>query len=435
MNNTSTLLPDGPCRVLLVEDEPGDIELIRFAFRITEGQTFHLQIVTSLKEAIRQLSEHEAEFDVVLLDLMLPDSHGIETLKTLRRHCADIPVVILTSVLHNKLIQDALQAGAQDYLVKGEEPRALRKAIHYAVLRHAFNQTARLSEAVFNITHTAIAVFDSHLRPKQRNQAFTMLMQSSYASLVTQTLDHVLDVLLSQGCWPDIQIQLEEEGCFEQEMTVHAPDEDLTLLMRMHRLDRPDGHLSNYIMMLDDITEKKKAEQKLEYQASHDALTGLPNRSLFYDRLQQSIVESRRYGQSFALLFIDLDGFKAVNDTWGHAVGDQVLQVCAERMLSDVRESDTVARLSGDEFAVLIKNSAVPAHINLVAKKLLDSLAAPILIDKISIAISASIGVSSFPLDATSPDDMLSQADSAMYEAKREGRNCVRWNQHPSTPA
>lgn len=164
------------------------------------------------------------------------------------------------------------------------------------------------------------------------------------------------------------------------------------------------------------LQEKEEAFRSL---ATHDALTGLPNRSLFYDRLEVAIKHSSREGTRLAVLFLDLDGFKAVNDTFGHAGGDRVLVELAGRILACVRDADTVARLGGDEFIVLLPQVAGAADAARVALKVLDAVRAPFRLDAGEIAMNASVGVSVFPDDSTSPESLVRDADAAMYRAKR----------------
>src|ERR1017187_780282 len=168
---------------------------------------------------------------------------------------------------------------------------------------------------------------------------------------------------------------------------------------------------------------KKNAEAKLQFQAFNDALTGLPNRRLFSDRLSQVLATAQRESQILALLYIDLDGFKLVNDSLGHSIGDALLVQVATRLQSRVRRSDTLARLGGDEFTVVLGNPHKKEEATVVAKDLLDALAAPFLIEGHQLTIGASIGISIFPENSQDAADLMQQADSAMYAAKRDGRN------------
>lgn len=172
-----------------------------------------------------------------------------------------------------------------------------------------------------------------------------------------------------------------------------------------------------------DITERKALEDEAKRKANYDALTGLPNRSLFRDRLEQEVKRAERTGLPVALLFIDLDGFKEVNDRLGHVAGDQLLKQVAQRIGTCVREADTVARLSGDEFTVILGEVHKISHIEIVAQHLCEELARPFSIFQNEVHISASIGISLLPRDATTPEDLIKSADQAMYLAKNTGRN------------
>lgn len=172
-----------------------------------------------------------------------------------------------------------------------------------------------------------------------------------------------------------------------------------------------------------DITEQELAAEKIWYTAHHDLLTGLPNRRLFLDRLEQEVKHARRRDMPLAVLFIDLDGFKAVNDSLGHDAGDQLLSDVAKRLSKCGRETDTVARMGGDEFTVVICEAKQPSDVALVAQAIIDAIAAPFQIDQQPVHISASIGIAFYPQDASTPAALLHAADHAMYKAKNAGAN------------
>jgi diguanylate cyclase (GGDEF)-like protein len=176
----------------------------------------------------------------------------------------------------------------------------------------------------------------------------------------------------------------------------------------------------------DEIDEHKRTKAVLERLAQHDALTGLANRALFSDRLQQTLALSQRTGGRFAQLYIDLDRFKPVNDEFGHAVGDVLLKAVSSRLLTCVRLSDTVARIGGDEFVVLLREVDSPQSALSVAEKILKALSQPFLIDGRDIEIGCSIGVALYPDHGHNEIELSKSADAAMYLAKREGKNTVR---------
>lgn len=181
--------------------------------------------------------------------------------------------------------------------------------------------------------------------------------------------------------------------------------------------------IDSFVIFDIDITETVKLEEELSHQANHDSLTKLPNRALFQDRLTQTIASAQRNNGQFALLFIDLDQFKKINDSLGHNIGDDVLIHVASRLEKSLREQDSLARLGGDEFTVILKNIKNIQGASKVAKKIIDSMKEPILTNNHSLYVSSSIGISIYPKDATTQADLIKYADTAMYKAKDRGRD------------
>lgn len=288
-------------RVMLIEDNPADARLIREYFSESSGSTFLVSNADTLGYGIEQLSQQL--FDVILLDLSLPDSNGLETLHAMHSACPNTPIIVLTGLDDDEIALNAMRHGAQDYLLKGKfDLHLLNRAIRYTI-------------------------------------------------------------------------------------------------------------------------ERKRAEAEIKRLAYFDTLTGLPNRVLFADRLKQSIVIAERDNKIVAVFFLDLDHFKRINDSLGHAYGDRLLNICAERIQSCLRSSDTVARMGGDEFVVILPMLTSPDDIPRVAHKILDSIKEPACLDGYSIYTTASIGIAMYPADGITTDDLTKNADVAMYKAKEQGRN------------
>lgn len=184
----------------------------------------------------------------------------------------------------------------------------------------------------------------------------------------------------------------------------------------------PDGSKRMHVAIFSDITKKKQADELLWKQANYDHLTQLPNRQLFYDRLAQKIIMARRGSDSLALLFLDLDRFKEINDTLGHDMGDKLLVIAAERINQCVREMDTVARMGGDEFTVILSQMTDPKAAGKIAENIIRRLSEPFVLDDAQVTISASIGITIYPTDGADSTQLLKNADVAMYTAKNKGR-------------
>ncbi len=179
-----------------------------------------------------------------------------------------------------------------------------------------------------------------------------------------------------------------------------------------------------------EITDRKRDEETILHMATHDPLTNLPTLRLARDRLEMAAAIAKRQKRPMAALFIDIDGFKAINDTWGHDAGDRVLREIASRLVSCVRESDTAARIGGDEFLVVLSNLASRDDAALVAKKMLDAFSRPIGIAEGDVAVGLSVGIAVYPEDGTGPDDLIKAADGAMYRVKRAGKNNYAFAEH-----
>ena len=286
-------------KILLVEDNVVDAQLAQDILSDWNADEFDVVHVTDLKEALAALGRDR--FQAVLLDLSLPDGHGLATLQEVQGTSPGIPIVVLSGYADQTAALQAVQQGAQDYLVKGQiQGDLLARSIRYAI-------------------------------------------------------------------------------------------------------------------------ERKRTEERLTYLAQYDQLTGLVNRALFRDRLEQAVVRARRTNQGFALLLLDLDRFKAVNDTMGHDAGDALLKIVADRLKSCVREVDTVARMGGDEFTMILEGTATEVGASTVAKRIVHTVSQPCAVSGRQVTVGVSIGLTLFPHDQSDVGDLLKHADAAMYQAKEKG--------------
>jgi diguanylate cyclase (GGDEF)-like protein/PAS domain S-box-containing protein len=290
--------------------------------------------------------------------------------------------------------------------------------------RRQSEEQLRLASKVFNFSNEAMMITDNQNNIIAINPAFTKL--TGYAS------DDVLNKnpkVLSSGrhdakFYKELWHKLTAEHHWEGEMWNRKKSGEIfTEWLSIASVLDDKGDVQNYVALFSDITEEKKASEKIWEHANYDALTKLPNRRLFYDRLGQLVRSSDRTNNPLALMFIDLDHFKEVNDTLGHQVGDELLIQVANRITSKVRVSDTVARMGGDEFTAIFPEVASRSDMVKMANELNSVLAKPFLIGGNHVQISASIGVILYPQDAIDINDLLNGADKAMYLSKQQGRN------------
>ncbi len=283
----------------------------------------------------------------------------------------------------------------------------------------------RLSASVFDNADESIMITDAAGQIITVNDAFSRTTGYTADQARGQALTFMNVHDREPGFRDQVQQQLDRFGYWKGEAwNRHAEGERYAVLQKINAFHDEAGGLQGYVSLMSDITALKQHQRQLERIAHFDALTGLPNRNLLADRLQQAMATARRQQSSIAILFIDLDGFKAVNDTHSHAVGDQLLVRLAQRMQHAIRQEDSMARIGGDEFvAVLVGLDHTDASIPVI-RRLLDAIAEPVNIDGAVLEVSASIGVAFYPqqenLDA---DQLLRQADQAMYHAKQAGKN------------
>ncbi|OGS91158.1 MAG: hypothetical protein A2Z95_05020 [Gallionellales bacterium GWA2_60_18] len=284
----------------------------------------------------------------------------------------------------------------------------------------------RLTAQMFDSSNEAMVITDYQNNIISINQAFTTLTGYDREDVIGKN-PRVLqsgknDAAFYQAMWKCLL----EKGYWRGDIWDRRKDGTFYPKFLSITVIRDDaGEISNFSAVFYDVSERKEIEAQLESLAHYDSLTGLPNRMLLHDRLEQAIATAERLRQHFALLFIDLDGFKPVNDTYGHAFGDEVLKTVGQRLNLVIRGMDTAARLGGDEFVVILTDICNRANAERVAEKILSELSAPYEIAGESLSLSSSIGISIYPSDEMAAQDLLRTADEAMYQAKHDGKRRV----------
>lgn len=284
----------------------------------------------------------------------------------------------------------------------------------------------RLTEKVFQTVDAAVLVTDRSTRIIRVNPAFTAITGYSPEDVIGKTPRILSSGAHTREFYKALWTSLKETGNWQGEIYNRRKNgEFFTEWVTINQVHDEDGNLTNYVSMFSDISERKAAEERMVTLAHYDPLTGLPNRTLLTDRMQQALAAAKREKSHMALMFIDLDRFKPVNDTRGHHIGDLMLKDVAKRMLECLRESDSAARIGGDEFVVLLPMIEAADDAVAVAEKIKDALSQPFVIDGHSLNISSSIGVAVYPDNGGDEKTLLANADSAMYAAKESGRNSV----------
>lgn len=286
------------------------------------------------------------------------------------------------------------------------------------------NRRLRLAERVFETTFEGIMVTDANSLIESVNPAFTKI--TGYE--LHEVLGKKPDILSSGRHDPEyyrkMQLELTQNGCWQGEIWNRRKDGEIyPEWLSISVVKNKEGEITNYVAIFSDITERKASEDHVRHLAHHDALTSLPNRMLLMERLSHALTHAHRQGKMVAVMFLDLDRFKNINDTLGHTVGDQLLKNVAERLSECVREDDTVARLGGDEFVIVLEDVFSIQDVAGIAQKLINAMERPVMLERQELFVTTSIGISVYPDDGDNADTLIKHADTAMYRAKEQGRN------------
>ena len=422
--------------VLLIEDNPGDAGLLRAMLEDEGSRNVELIHVTSMAEAEARLAGHGVE--VILLDPGLPDTQGLQSIRRARAAAPRVPVVVLTGFDDDTMAARALQEGAQDFLIKGRiEARALLLALRYAIERKSmedilFAEKER-AQVTLNSIGDAVACTDSTGNITFLNIVAERLCGWSRQEAVGRPMGEVLRILDEKS---HETIPNPMEMAIKRNRTEHLPLN--CVLVRRDGKETPiedsvspihdrEGQVSGAVIVFRDATASRALELEKTHSAEHDFLSGLPNRKLLKDRTDFAIALARRHMKKLAVLFLDLDGFKHVNDFLGHSIGDKLLQSVAGRLANCVRATDTVSRMGGDEFVVLLSEIEQAEDAAITATRMLEAVAEAHSIDEHNIHVTTSIGISVYPDDGLDSETLIKCADTAMYQAKENGRQTYQF--------
>jgi diguanylate cyclase (GGDEF)-like protein/PAS domain S-box-containing protein len=427
--------------ILLIQNDSGEANAVRDALANSSDGSFRVIWVRRCSEGLNALAHAKSQgshgadrIAAVLVDLSLPDSSGIETFDRLFLAAPQIPILILAVAQDEVIAKLAIQRGAQEYLLKGRRdaylwPKAVTGMIERAANTEAlFDQNER-AQVTLNSIGDAVVSTDVSGNVTYLNavaETLTGWSQIEAAGLPLEDVFRIIDGETRGQARNPMQFAMRENKTVSltpnciliRRDGAEAPIEDSAAPIH----DR-HGQVTGAVMVFHDVSAARATTLRMAYLAQHDSLTDLPNRNLFSDRLTEAMTLAGRYRRQLAVLFLDVDRFKHVNDSLGHDIGDRLLQSIAQRLLGCVRASDTVSRQGGDEFVILLSELTHARDATICADKILETLRMPHRIDEYDVQVTASIGIVTYPDDGADCETLLKHADFAMYHAKESGRD------------
>jgi diguanylate cyclase (GGDEF)-like protein/PAS domain S-box-containing protein len=438
-----------PQKLLIVDDE----KRIRSSLRILlAGVEREIQECGNGFDAIAALKS--LNIDLVLLDINLPDISGLEVLEWIADNRISTSVIFVSADNSIDSAILALRYGAVEFVRKPFIPEEIQLKVEHALYRRRMERscalmTARIQQSeqlhrfLVDNSPDLIYTLDDTGRFMFINNRFESLLGYTREELIGKSYCAIVhDEDVEKAYYAFNERRVDNRATANLEVRLKCKNDrfryfDSHYIVAMMNAtgiygEKPDGttSTSQYFMgtygVARDITERKIAEETISFQALHDHLTHLPNQRLFKDRLEMALTLSKRHGGMVGVMFIDLDRFKLVNDTYGHAEGDELLKKVAQRLLHCMRAGDTLARKGGDEFTVLLPDLIKAEDAGIFANKMLNELRSPFLVAGQEVRVTASIGIALFPRDGDSVDVLLKNADIAMYRVKGDGKNDTR---------
>jgi diguanylate cyclase (GGDEF)-like protein/PAS domain S-box-containing protein len=427
--------------VLLIQGDAQDAQAVRDALNNSSDKNFQVEWVRTCAFGLERLAilgkQHQdatGGISVVLVDFLLPDMAGMQIIERLYTAAPQIPIVILCSSEDEALAKSAMQRGAQDFLLKKRlDEYVLTKTLNAAIDRAAiaealFNEQER-AQVTLNSIGDAVISTDIEGRVTYLNFVAERLTGWPSAEAIGRPLEEVFRIIdadtratvpnpMRMATHENKTVGLPPTCILIRRDGVESAVEDSSAPIHDRR-----GQITGAVMVFRDVSASRALTLQLAHFAQHDSLTDLPNRALLNDRMTQAITVAQRHHTALAVLYLDLDRLKHINDSLGHLVGDRLLQSVALRLSECVRASDTVSRLGGDEFVILLSEVTHAHDAAVCADKLLQAVRMPYLMDEHELHVTASIGIAIYPEDGNVVEALLQSADSTMYEAKDRGRN------------
>ena len=419
--------------LLLIEAESADRRTVRKVLAEARG-ILDVDHVTTIQEGIARLGTKSVS--AVLLDLTLSEAADLSAVDELRRVAPTVAIMILARAADQALARRAVERGANDSVVTDQiDARSLVQLIAMMFERRASEEQKFVererAEVTLNSIGDAVMTTDTLGNVTYLNAEAEALTGWTRSEAFARPLSEVFDVtdgLTGQHAEDPSRLAIEHNKKVRLKgnyILVGREGNETAIEHSAAPIQDRHGNILGAVIVFRDVIVSRERRLQMLHLAEHDALTDLPNRLLLNDRLARSIALARRYGRRLAVLFLDCDRFKHVNDTLGHAIGDQVLRSVAKRLSTCVRESDTVSRHGGDEFLILLSEIDQPEDAEAIAQKIVTSIAEPHLIAGHELQLTASVGIALYPEDGQDAQSLVMRADTAMYYAKNTGRNRV----------
>jgi diguanylate cyclase (GGDEF)-like protein/PAS domain S-box-containing protein len=434
-------------KILVVDDEH---RLLTSLETLLTSEGFRVSTALGGINACEALKAND--FDLVLLDLNMPDIDGHQVMDFIAEHQMDPAVIVVSGESSFSAVSKALRRGAYDYLRKPYDSEELinttRNCLQKVMLEKAHHSMqARLQKSeelhryIVNSSPDVVFMLDRQGRFTFLNRKVESLLGYSKQELLGQSYQAIIeddDIDRAKYIF-DIQGK-KRDGAWSSELRLkvkkneHSSRHFEITFFPIERKIKQNGIDSLQVVgtygTARDITERKEAEEFINFQAYHDLLTRLPNRSLFKDRLNLALAQAKRNSKELAVMFLDLDRFKVVNDSLGHAMGDRLLQAVALRLDNVIRKCDTLSRFGGDEFTLLLPNVNSAEDARIIAKKVINTLKEPFLLGEHEVFVGVSIGIAMFPGAGETVDQLIQNADVAMYHVKSRGKDGYQFFSH-----
>jgi diguanylate cyclase (GGDEF)-like protein/PAS domain S-box-containing protein len=427
--------------ILLIQDDAQGAQVVREALSNSPDGSFHVECVATCSLGLERMAvlgkQHRqgvGGISAILVDLLLPDVSGMEVVDRFFAAAPYIPIVILSSLEDEPIAKAAMLRGAQDFLLKERLddyvlPKTLAAVIDRAASAEAlFNEQER-AQVTLNSIGDAVISTDIDGQVTYLNVVAERLTGWPSPEAIGRPLEEVFRIIYSdtRAIVPNPMTMATHEnrtvGLPPSCILIRRDGAEAAIEDSSAPIHDRRGRVTGAVMVFHDVSVARALTLKLAHFAQHDSLTDLPNRTLLNDRMTQAISVAQRQNRSLAVLYLDLDRFKHINDSLGHLAGDRLLQSVALRLTESVRASDTVCRLGGDEFVILLSEVAHAHDAAVCADKLLQAIRVPYVIDEHELHVTASVGIVIYPGDGAEVELLLKNGDSAMYEAKDRGRN------------